>query len=541
MNIDKRVCINLNNKRSNSSLSYSDSIDSVHCIVGKNGSGKTRLINDLLMQTGELAYISSDSIDTKKELSIVKFSASLELGQLKQLPENSFDVSTSSLLGNMNLINLNRWDSIQQVRIVIEEFKKLEYVIGFSNKRLKIQLTQEGEGILSFNKRYFNGNPFKGFLENLLEQSNLFCKNKDKDINKLLKVLLIKFLSIFTGEFLLNKYDTEYEEKIKSLFDDIDMETIQTKEDFYKLLIKISGLPKDNKKIKALKLFFKNLDYFLDNISNSYDMSKKNNRNVLKKILGMLKNDQSYGHITEEVFSIIEFQWEGLSSGELALLNLFSRLNYIKGYLRKNTLLLIDEVDLGMHPEWQRRWVNDVLPIIGSIFKNRSESIHLVLTTHSPIILSDILEDDIIYLSEEHKNIHFKTFGQNIYSLFKNSFYLEDAKGGFSMEVIKRLLSIFGGSPKDQILITKCKEIEEFSQRYGMNFKDRDVKEIRESFEKILNMIGEDIIRNHLQVQIENANWFGESESVVEYQNEIEKYKNKIRELELKIKNDKNN
>lgn len=75
----------------------------------------------------------------------------------------------------------------------------------------------------------------------------------------------------------------------------------------------------------------------------------------------------------QEILNSIEFSWNALSSGEYALLNLFGRL-YSKSQTLNETadvIVLLDEVDLGLHPEWQRKWINSVLPIIGKIFKEK--------------------------------------------------------------------------------------------------------------------------------------------------------------------------
>jgi len=53
----------------------------------------------------------------------------------------------------------------------------------------------------------------------------------------------------------------------------------------------------------------------------------------------------------------------------MSILNLLGRLysgKKIYGNI-PNKLLLIDEVDLGLHPEWQRLWISDVLPLISEI------------------------------------------------------------------------------------------------------------------------------------------------------------------------------
>lgn len=50
-------------------------------------------------------------------------------------------------------------------------------------------------------------------------------------------------------------------------------------------------------------------------------------------------------------------------------------------------IVLIDELDLHLHPNWQRRIVED--------FKNTFPSIQFVATTHSPFIIQSLKEDEL--------------------------------------------------------------------------------------------------------------------------------------------------
>ena len=97
-----------------------------------------------------------------------------------------------------------------------------------------------------------------------------------------------------------------------------------------------------------------------------------------------------------------------------------------------NILLLIDEIDLYLHPEWQRRIVRDLLSLLRRQFKGYY--FQIILTSHSPIVLSDIPVENCIFLKkrsdgtvcQEERNT--QTFGANIYTLYKDAFFLSDDK-----------------------------------------------------------------------------------------------------------------
>uniref|UniRef100_N2A9R8 Endonuclease GajA/Old nuclease/RecF-like AAA domain-containing protein n=1 Tax=Eubacterium plexicaudatum ASF492 TaxID=1235802 RepID=N2A9R8_9FIRM len=122
-----------------------------------------------------------------------------------------------------------------------------------------------------------------------------------------------------------------------------------------------------------------------------------------------------------------------LASGERALLNFFSWL-YIVPYfrcidtsletsLRDNILLLIDEIDLYCHPLWQQKLIYYLIEEARALFSGKK--VQIVFTTHSPIVLSDMPQNNVIYLTRkngrcviDHTMQDTKTFGANIYKLF---------------------------------------------------------------------------------------------------------------------------
>lgn len=92
---------------------------------------------------------------------------------------------------------------------------------------------------------------------------------------------------------------------------------------------------------------------------------------------------------------------EQLSSGEKMLLMIVSdlarRLSIANQSLESNALggkgvVLIDEVDLHLHPQWQRA----VIPSLKRTFPN----IQFIVTTHSPQVLSNVKKENILILED---------------------------------------------------------------------------------------------------------------------------------------------
>ena len=124
---------------------------------------------------------------------------------------------------------------------------------------------------------------------------------------------------------------------------------------------------------------------------------------------------------------------QAMSSGEVAMINIFATVySAVKKKTSGTILLIIDEIDAFLHPEWQQdilthitSWINE-----SELFNNKK--VQLVVATHSPIILSDIPGDKIIYLKDAFEACSSKqlTFGANISTLFYNSFFMEQGSIG---------------------------------------------------------------------------------------------------------------
>lgn len=133
-----------------------------------------------------------------------------------------------------------------------------------------------------------------------------------------------------------------------------------------------------------------------------------------------------------------------ISSGERALLNLSSRigmLDYLfkiigQSYtVQENVLLLFDEVDLYVHPNAQKKLLQSLLTQISKMFKGKN--IQVIISSHSPIVLSDIPREHTTYLTANSDGQTFaingresrQTFAANIPSLYKDSFFIEGGLG----------------------------------------------------------------------------------------------------------------
>ncbi|MGE7944082.1 AAA family ATPase [Lysinibacillus xylanilyticus] len=268
---------------------------------------------------------------------------------------------------------------------------------------------------------------------------------------------------------------------------------------------------------------YKSWDYLREQL-NFYKQGKHNNINLLVNLMHFvdkiidttehskdfevkIESDSSFSlSSNKEIFDFIQlysknvvgsrdffgFQWRSLSTGEESLLDIFSRIfqSSKKTMSRKwseEIIIFIDEVENNLHPHWQKQIVNHLLRIIKLLFKNKK--IHLILTSHSPFIISDIPHTNIIMLerngdiSNVKENIEDleRTFAGNIHTLLAHSFFMKNGlMGTFSKEKINKVYSQIINSDRNELLLNRV------------------------ILEKQINIISEPLIRNKLLSELEN-------------------------------------
>lgn len=145
-----------------------------------------------------------------------------------------------------------------------------------------------------------------------------------------------------------------------------------------------------------------------------------------------------------------------MSSGERQMLYSFSYILYhlmnIQSIVNddyripyQHINLIFDEAELYYHPAYQQDFLDMLLKCL-TWCKNKGKelkSIHILISTHSPFLLSDILVENTLYLKEGKPDQDDKpqTFGANLYDLMKSSFFLsENAMGAVSSRKLSKLI-----------------------------------------------------------------------------------------------------
>ena len=158
-----------------------------------------------------------------------------------------------------------------------------------------------------------------------------------------------------------------------------------------------------------------------------------------------------------EMSYTIDFQYglSKLSSGETQMLNLLSRIYWHMtidsrkfANLEVTPLIILDEAEIGFHPEWQQKYINTLsffFSKLADFLRVRYNAIvrfQIIYTTHSPISLSDMPKECVNFLEapidkdgKMSKTMNLRqsmsqTFGENVFELYRNSFFMKDGLVG---------------------------------------------------------------------------------------------------------------
>ena len=193
------------------------------------------------------------------------------------------------------------------------------------------------------------------------------------------------------------------------------------------------------------------------------------------KISGISKNAKSIPIFTNSAGD--KFDINELSSGEKQL---FLRTLAIKMLNPENSIILIDEPELSLHPKWQQRIVD--------VYRKIGKNNQIIIATHSPHILGSVRKENIMLLDKDDDRKIVVRTGDELYDSYgqPTERILEDIMGLKTT----RNLEIFDKLEKIREMVNEDKyETDDFKKEYG------DLKEI-------LGTMDEDIMLIDMEIQI---------------------------------------
>ncbi|KIC61335.1 ATP-binding protein [Chryseobacterium taiwanense] len=382
--------------------------------------------------------------------------------------------------------------------------------------------------------------------QNIYEVDKMFLKNID-----LIKRNILKYYYNFYDEAVINN---EYEkscqyiykksvsvfEIINSFLDDFNEKLASTnfREIYISNLLSRLSLDSSHVTLKLRQVLNMQESNFFNylTISDQKNFSEKDdnvyytvNKNYFDQVK-LLTDEEIPNAFFEALFFFrkanfnSDFELKYLSSGEQQLLHSFiSLLYHIDNILSvveneeantnsdskiltyKAINIILDEIELYYHPEYQRIYIDSLLVLLKQK-KYKKLNFNIIFSTHSPFILSDIPNQNILKLKNgepDYCKNSTNSFGANIHDLLADEFFLEN---GFMGEFAsKKIQKIFKTISSDKLVIN----IENY-----------------ESLIQEINIIGEHLLRKPLLEMLDKK-----FQEYLDNKTLIEFYQKRINEL----------
>lgn len=516
----------------------------VTAIVGENGSGKSSLLNYIYnFLEKSYHYGDEETLHTHQgsDFAICKKDELLIKGDRYGIYNNDYILLNNDIPIDCVLIDFDN-EVIESSRLPSMDYlvkfafvlsKKddiLKYFDGkFIFKKFQLQINRDDIAKFKPSQREYEEilSTLKDRLSILIKKSieiqpkNEFNNNelmyKTNNIELEVKIsFLIKYLYYLDQIFIHNlQRNDDFIEKEKNYFKDIDFENMFKKIREFdakinsigpysaNLEIEIVAFEKIIEIIKKSKNIKMESQYRYDkNFNTEYEASVtfdiKNDYIIIKKIIEEVDLNLKYGNIFECFkFDFLSYdndvKFFELSSGEQSLIKKYMLIIY--EILEGKETILLDEPDVLLHPNWAKNFLKKLVDIISndSIFKEKK--VHIVLSTHSPFLLSDLPKENIIFLKNgEQVCPDIQTFGANIHTLLSHGFFMEDGlMGEFAKGKIEEIKKFYELVQKMQSRMKKSKT----ETLVKKSFKRR-----KERFYNIQKIIGEPflktVIKNYL-------------------------------------------
>lgn len=408
--------------------------------------------------------------------------------------EEFINISTNALLSRHEKVTDFIYEELHRQIFLVNKYNKrfnISQIIELPTK-IKIE-NKDDRNFEKISADFLNYGDINIFNCNNLRKSNGF-KNKFQ-LNFLASYITEVRLILFESSIMIP--DRELQKIIHSSIDMAKNENsffnvltdklnIEAAESFLKLDFL--------EKIKSLSSKYMNLYNSFSNLKiKLYEYHKINNvtgEDIFDEYIEIdstLSESKKFIELYIREFSdsdFLKFSWLEMSSGQFSFLTLFSRFCYAIEQLSdekkyNSYLLLIDEGDLYFHPQLQKDWLYHFIKIIDVIFNG---SVQVILTTHSPFVLSDMPNTNVTFLSREFKmGQNFiegldgspRTFAANISELLSNSFFIKEGLiGKFAKERINNCIR----------WLLKASPSEVYKDRTGLLM--------------FIDLIGEPILRN---------------------------------------------
>ncbi|MDF5044853.1 AAA family ATPase [Vibrio parahaemolyticus] len=468
---------------------FGDGITSVTGIFGKNGSGKTnclKLIGTVMSRArsrikskfivvvegndGPLIYCRVTGKDRLGPTNnfygrVVEYKDEIT-GINTVFLSNTFDSSDMGF--DKKILNLsinNRTKSGNEFLEIFEFLSNKDVGEGFSIPTeigVAIRpLKNRGQKFIanSFDEKFLNNN--EDDIMELADRYDRLIKRVNNRIRKKILPTYIPFVIIFNELFDLLKdgNDGDIDNRgrfniLNDLLTSLEVESISLNAIRNAFMDMLNTSPLDSKNANIRKsnreFAYKLIDdiEYLDNYFKSNPhIIEEINYSGISGFRFTLEPDFNDSKMIRDISVISKYSksvFLDMSSGQKAIIGILSSIYSQIKTRRNDTLIMLDEADLYLHPEWQLLFMKKMVEILSIINKS---SIQLIVTSHSPLIMTDFPKRCLILLKCKNKltridNNEFNPFGANLYDLYSQGFFLKESKvGALAYEKIISLLT----------------------------------------------------------------------------------------------------
>lgn len=484
----------------------------ITAIVGENGSGKSTICNSLInarngiikvYKIDDSFYLHSSKVEIKKYPSYFK---KIDLKKVEQIKFN-YDFFSQEFrndaISNANAeLSFSDKDVFNEIfdssyenidvlkykrligRVIHKYGKTISTLSNFKHQNILIKLKIDNYFDIYKRDRLNNS------IENTTSFNiNIDDKYKNLDYDKKLLLYII---------YLIN------EDKIDdgkpnwlNIFSSFD-ELISTHSRYLKLTEEpdILFLIKNyDEYCKFLTLIKENHD---GNISENFPLPEK-----------LLFSRNFYPLLELDYFDKLGRKYNSLSHGEKQIHSSMLLLyDEITNSNKNNFEIILDEIETSLHPQWQKNIISELIKLC-KIFSDKR--FHIIISSHSPFILSDLPKENVIFLKDgKQVDMDINPFGANIHTLLSHGFFMDGGlMGEFAKNKIDNIIKLLNSPNKlsdDEII--NC--------------------------ENIISIIGEPIIKNQLQKKLDSKR-LKKIDKIDELEEEIELIKQRIEILRKNI------
>ena len=447
------------------------------------------------LETGEWVeslFHKNDGYQTPIVLNPMKTEGNININRESSLAKQRFLYNITS---NEFLAQVTQNRKINKVNLKLKEKEIPEFNVFIS-------------GIDSYNLSAIFENILLKFFYNY---ENIYINQNDKLNVLIMKYILDKLVKIketykiynffgviYDDNMKFYRFSKDYIDFFKKLNDDDSHITYKLKQALNFLFFYNFQNKKFYRKYRVFK-YNTNFDFSLRDL-----LMNDSERKSLDLFFINKKSNTHINHLPPSIFEI-DYKFENgslfsqLSSGEKQniysinsilyhLINLNSVHENVSNFKYSNYNLVLDEIELYAHPEMQRKFINSLILAIERLQLNNITGINILFITHSPFILSDIPKTNILFLDDGNvqKYKGDNTFAENIHEMLTDGFFITSTKGEFAISKMNEFLEFY----KTTIKLNSNEKPEYFD------------KEIRK-YEKLIELIGEDYVRNILRNHLE--------------------------------------